>query len=58
MDYLKQIRVKLIKEFTGREVEKLKVYHPYQNRLVPITIDDYVTDLWNRDCPPWSWSWC
>ena len=50
--------IELIKEFTGREVEKLKVYHPYQNRLVPITIDDYVTDLWNRDCPPWSWSWC
>ena len=36
--------VKLLKTFTGREVEKVKVVHPYQNRLVPIVIDDYVTD--------------
>ena len=36
--------VKLIETFTGRDVEKTKVKHPYQNRLVPIVVDDYVSD--------------
>lgn len=36
--------MELVKEFTGRDVEGVKVHHPYQDRLVPVCIDDYVTD--------------
>ena len=36
--------LKQIKSFTGKEVEKIKVKHPYQNRLVPIVVDEYVSD--------------
>ena len=37
-------RMNLIAEFTGRDVEGVLVKHPYQDRLVPVCIDDYVTD--------------
>lgn len=36
--------VKLLKTFTGKDVEKVMVNHPYQDRLVPIVTDNYVTD--------------
>lgn len=36
--------MELLKSFTGREVEGVKVSHPYQDRLVPVCVDDYVTD--------------
>lgn len=35
--------MKLLKEFTGRDLEGVKVRHPYQDRLVPCCVDDYVT---------------
>lgn len=35
--------MELLKEFTGKEVEGVKVRHPYQDRLVPVCVDDYVT---------------
>lgn len=33
----------LLKEFTGREVEGVKVRHPYMDRDVMVVTDDYVT---------------
>lgn len=36
--------LELLKSFTGRELEGIKVSHPYQDRLVPVCVDDYVTD--------------
>lgn len=33
----------LLKEFTGKEAEGILVHHPYQDRLVPCCVDDYVT---------------
>jgi isoleucyl-tRNA synthetase len=33
----------LKKTFLGEDVEGLKVRHPYQNRLVPVCVDNYVT---------------
>jgi len=33
----------LLKSFTGRDVEGVKARHPYQDRLVPVVVDDYVT---------------
>ena len=36
-------KAELIRSFTGRDIEGYKVYHPYQNRVVPCCIDDYVT---------------
>lgn len=35
--------IELIKTFTGRDVEGVKVHHPYMDRLVPVCVDDYVT---------------
>ena len=37
-------RMNLIAEFTGRDVVGVLVKHPYLDRLVPVCIDDYVTD--------------
>ena len=34
----------LLSSFTGRDVEGIKVQHPVQDRLVPVCVDDYVTD--------------
>lgn len=34
----------LVSSFTGRDVEGVKVHHPVQDRLVPVCVDDYVTD--------------
>lgn len=36
--------MELLKSFTGRDVEGVKVKHAYQDRLVPVCVDDYVTD--------------
>ena len=36
--------MELVKSFTGRDVEGVKVSHPYQDRLVPVCVDEYVTD--------------
>lgn len=36
--------VELLKSFKGRDVEGVKVRHPYQDRLVPVCVDAYVTD--------------
>ena len=35
--------MEIIKEFTGKDVEGVLVHHPYQDRLVPCCVDDYVT---------------
>ncbi len=36
--------MELLKSFVGRDVEGVKVHHPVQDRLVPVCVDDYVTD--------------
>ena len=36
--------MELVTSFTGRDVEGVKVHHPVQDRLVPVCVDDYVTD--------------
>ena len=35
--------MKLLKEFTGRDVEGVLAHHPVQDRTVPVCVDDYVT---------------
>lgn len=34
----------LLKTFEGRDAEGIQVEHPYQDRLVPVCVDEYVTD--------------
>lgn len=35
--------MELLEEFTGKELEGILVMHPYQDRKVPVCLDDYVT---------------
>lgn len=36
--------IKLLKSFIGKDLEGIKVSHPYQDRQVPVCVDEYVTD--------------
>lgn len=42
-DELNLQKLNLIKEFKGKDLVGIKVYHPYQNREVLVVCDDYVT---------------